>query len=351
MLVIAGRFLFLLGFSVAIAACSSAVENRAPIAEEPRDTVGLPLSELGTNTYKGLAGGLYPGRSNSAPSEHEQRGLMLGRSVVPLDQNGNPSASGKYALLSLGMSNTSNEFCGAGKTTECDLSTFMQMAAADGQVNHARLVIVNGAQGGEDAVSWDSPSDVTYAEAKRRLALFGLTERQVQVVWIKQADANPSSSLPASGADAYKLEKFLGDVVRAVRSRYPNVKQVFLSSRVYGGYATTQLNPEPYAFEGGFAVKWLIEAQIDQMRTQVASPIAGDLNYNSAAAWLAWGPYLWANGTVPRNDGLIWIRSDFNADGTHPSASGRDKVALQLLNFFKTSGFTRCWFVTGGTCN
>ena len=42
----------------------------------------------------------------------------------------------------------------------------------------------------------------------------------------------------------------------------PNVKLAYLSSRTYGGYATTPLNPEPYAYESGFSVKWLIEGQL-----------------------------------------------------------------------------------------
>ena len=40
------------------------------------------------------------------------------------------------------------------------------------------------------------------------------------------------------------------------------MKLAYLSSRTYGGYATTPLNPEPYAYESAFAVKWLIKQQI-----------------------------------------------------------------------------------------
>ena len=35
---------------------------------------------------------------------------------------------------------------------------------------------------------------------------------------------------------------------------------MFLQSRTYGGYATTNENPDPYAYEYGFATKWLIQA-------------------------------------------------------------------------------------------
>jgi hypothetical protein len=150
------------------------------------------------------------------------------------------------------------------------------------------------------------------------------------------------------------LESNLGAIVRALKVRYPNLQQVFLSSRTYGGYATTQLNPEPYAYESGFSVKWLIQAQIEQMRNggHIVDARAGDLNYNSVAPWIGWGPYLWADGTNARSDGLTWERADFVNDGTHPAPeSGVKKVGTLLLNFFKTSPYTRCWFLASETCS
>jgi hypothetical protein len=74
---------------------------------------------------------------------------------------------------------------------------------------------------------------------------------------------------------------------------------------------------------------------------------AGDLNLATGAPWIAWGPYLWADGTTPRSDGLTWAASDFAADGTHPATSGRTKVADMLVTFFLNSPYTKCWFGTG----
>lgn len=313
----------------------------------------VPLTDMAGQTYLGFSRGLYPQGGNTAPGRHDSVGVARARAVRALDVNGNPSPSGKYVLLSIGMSNTTQEFCSASSNLPCDSWTFMGQAAADAAVNRASLAIVNGAAGGQAASTWDAPTEANYDRVRdTRLVPQGLSERQVQVVWLKVANPGPQVSLPSAQADAYVLETAMGNIVRALKVRYPNLQQVFLSSRIYGGYATTTLNPEPYAYESGFAVKWLIQAQIDQMAQggAVVDVRAGDLNYDTVAPWIAWGPYLWADGLMPRSDGLVWQRSDLESDGTHPSQTGETKVGTLLLNFFKTSAYARCWLVTGATC-
>jgi hypothetical protein len=161
-----------------------------------------------------------------------------------------------------------------------------------------------------------------------------------------------------NNTDAIWFEVEWGRVMRGLRARYPNLKQVFVESRIYAGYALGGLNPEPYAYEYGFSTQWLIQAQINQMdclnsgHTNCVDPIAGDLNYaNGTAAWIAWGPYLWAPGDVTNGNGVVWLPNDLASDGTHPQQPklcgpgpcGAQKVVNEMLNFFENSPWTN-WF-------
>jgi len=334
----------------AVAGCkdSSSTTSLQP-PPPPPNVEPVPLTEL-TTGYLGFPGGLYPGGRNDPPTDHDAAGRAAVSEVEPLDGQGRPSAAGRIVLVSLGMSNTTQEFCSASGLPPCDPWTFTGQAGVDPAVDRDALAIVNGARGGQVADSWDSPTDPNFDRVRDvDLAAAGLTESQVQIAWVKEANAGPRVSLPDPEADAYRLERSLGRMVRAMRARWPNLRIVFISSRIYAGYATTALNPEPYAYENGFSVRWVIEAQIEQARTGTVDAESGDLAL-ARAPWLAWGPYLWAEGTDPRADGLTWERADFDGDGTHPSRSGEEKVGRLLLDFFRSSPYAQCWFLAGRTC-
>jgi hypothetical protein len=258
--------------------------------------------------------------------------------------------NGRIVLLSIGMSNTTQEFCAQGGIM-CDAWTFAGQAATDPAVNHTTLVIANGAAGGQVAENWDDSTESNYQRIRDQiLAPLGVSEAQVQIAWVKVARRQPTVSLPSANADAYVLEQLMGGIARALKARYPNLRQIFMSSRIYAGFATSTLNPEPYAYESGFAVKWLIEAQIRQQDGGPADARTGDLSL-AVAPWLAWGPYLWAgDASQSRADGFFWSRPEFQSDGTHPAQEGERKVGAMLLQFFKSSPFTTCWFLAGRSC-
>ncbi len=300
----------------------SRVRSHRPAANCNGTSVGFtPLNDLATGSYHGYEGGLYPNGYNYPPVGYKLWGQTRTQAIQPLDANGNPNPNGKVVLLSIGMSNTTMEF-----------STFKTIADADPSKN-PKLTIVDGAQGGQDAEIIKNPNAQFWTIVDQRLTGAGVSDNQVQVAWLKEAIANENEAFPT---DAQHLRNDLNLIVQIMQARYPHLQVIYLASRIYAGYARSPLNPEPYAYQSGFAVKWLIENAIDS-----SNPAAG--------IWLAWGPYTWADGLNARSDGLQWFCPDFQSDGTHPSASGQQKVANMLLNFFKSDTLARTWFVRAST--
>jgi hypothetical protein len=301
---------------------------------QPDLDVATPLNDLGTAEYirmeegsTGFMGGLYPGGRNLPPPSHLVQGRTLARSVEPLSPEGIPAADGKIVLVSLGMSNTQMEF-----------ERFRELANQYPQKN-PRLVIINGAISNMTADRWSNldadPSP--WDELLRRLENAGVTPQQVQVGWVKNT-LTQGGEFPEK---AQELQTHLEEIARHLKSYFPNLKIAFYSSRTRSYLYGRGLSPEPVAYETAFAVRWMIENQIN-----------GDpqLNYNPAngevvAPFLVWGPYLWANGGRSRSDGFTWLADDMVADCTHPSGEGIEKIAGLLLDFFSSNELATPWFL------
>lgn len=287
-----------------------------------------PLTEMtADDRYEGQDGGLYGSGKNSPPEAHARAAAAESAKIEPLDASGKPASNGTIALISISMSNATQEF-----------STFKRLADSDPDKS-PRVTIVDCAQGGQAMAEWVNPDAPPWREADRRLEAAKVSPQQVQIAWVKLANKGPTGSLEEHGK---KLQRDTQAVVQNAKARFPNLRIVYLGSRIYGGYAQSMLNPEPYAYESAFAVRWLIQ---DQIKGEPA------LNYDRErgevrSAVLLWGPYFWGDGMTPRKeDGLVWQRADLANDGTHPTNSGRAKVAGMLLSFFKQDPLAKAWFV------
>ena len=297
-------------------------------APTPRETVGFkPLTEMSaTDLYKGQDGGLYGGGLNVPPAQHASAAEKALARIEPLDAQGNPAADGKVVFISISMSNATQEF-----------SKFKQIADADPQKS-SKLTIVDCAQGGQAMAEWVSPQAPTWTVAEQRLSQARVSPQQVQIAWVKLANKGPRGDLEEHGR---KLQRDTQAVIQNAKARFPNLRIVYLSSRIYGGYSTTNLNPEPYAYESAFPARWLIQDQIQGAAALNDNPDKGEIK----APLLLWGPYLWADGTTPRAaDKLAYTRADLAGDGTHPSEAGREKVARVMLNFYQTDPFAKSWY-------
>lgn len=299
-----------------------------PTPPPGRPSVGLkPLTEMSaTDTYKGEDGGLYGGGSNEPPAGHLEAVKAATAKITPLNVDGEPATDGRIGLVSISMSNGTLEF-----------STFKRLADAD-ERKSPRVVIVDCAQNGQAMAQWVDPEARAWVEADRRLAAASLGARQVQVLWVKLANAQPTGDLAEHGR---KLYDHTLAVLHNAKKRFPNARVAYLASRIYAGYSDGPLNPEPYAYEGAFAARWLIRDQI-----KGAAPLRHEAGDQPARVpVLLWGPYLWADGTTSRKvDGLTWQRQDLAFDGVHPTESGRLKVAEMLLSHFTTDALAKTWF-------
>lgn len=306
----------------------------------------VPLNDLGTAPWKlGLYGGLYEDGSNVMPPEHFAAGLAFAAKIQPLDAEGQPSPAGKIVFLAVGFDETAKI-----------MQSFLPMAANDARVDRNRLVILNAARWGADYRFWDEPPD-----GNPRFAIVnadtitpaGVTPQQVQVAWIQIITDHTGETLGVPNADAYRIKTYIAGTLREMKRQYPNLQIAYLSSRVYGGYAAPGgFNPEPFAFETGYSNRWVITDQIEQARMEHpewhSDTRVGLIDYRRGIVpWVAWGPYLWANGARPRADGLTWLPGDFLADGETLSPSGASKGAKLLFDFLLHEPTAKSWFRSG----
>jgi hypothetical protein len=291
----------------------------------------VALNDLGTGTYEGSEGGLYPNGSNVRPAAFDAAGVAIAESIQPLDADGTvDTVNGKIGVMTVGMSAL--------------FDTFLQFITdfyADPSVN-PHIVLVPGAQPRAYAANFANPTDGFWNPIFQNfLPAAGLTPAQVQVVYIKDIDPSPTGTFPA---DRLQLQAEYESIVQNVYAKFPNVKIAYFGGPIYTGYSNglNTIDPEPYEYESAFAVKWAIQDQINGN---------ANLNWDSSlgpvmAPWMSWGAYPWANGLMARSDGTTWACNDIKYDGFHPSELyGREKETNLMLNFFKSDDTSTPWFL------
>jgi hypothetical protein len=300
----------------------------------------VPLPDLGFGTYTRDGhteiGGLYPDGWCVRPPELEAEAREIAENQIqPLDADGNPDPEGgRIVMMSAGMSNTNIFFEGRPDLLHV---AFHERADSD-PARSPQLVIVNGAQGTRAAMDWESVDSTTYATMKSYLAKAKVTPAQVQVVWVLHA-LRETGPFPTY---AQELQRYLEATARNLKVHFPNLKLVYYSSRerAYIMYR----KGEPDCYEAGFAIRWMIEKQMqgdpelnwDAERGEVVAPL------------ILWGPYLWCDGLKARSDGLIWTCCEPTSDvynNPHPEASGAQKGADQIYAFFKTDPTATPWYL------
>lgn len=287
-----------------------------------------PIDELGTGTFMGHQGGLYPNGSNEMPPAFYADAVEMAKSIQPLDKSGKPSADGQIGLIALGASTVAMFSNGLEK----------QVPATAGINNE--LVFVNCGIGGQDLSDIMDPTANFWGVIDSRVKAAGLTLEQVQVLWFQEDNLRNKDN----GFDARvnQLTKEFAYMARYCKEHYPNLKLFYVSGR-----HTTEFMPaeakdkhrEPKAYLNGWACKQLIEKQIN------GDPELAYKGENAVAPLILWGPYFWTQGEKPRSDGYAITRDLISSDGVHPSDKGIQRIAKDLVDFWRTDPVSQLWFL------
>lgn len=296
------------------------------------DSLGnIPLMDLGTGYFMGVQGGLYPGGSNERPASHLTDCIERVSQIQPLNAAGEPDPDGKIVMIGIGASNPMTEF-----------QQFIEFSNDFEPVNDA-LSIVNVCAGGQGIQKMYDITENYWIGVYNHLEDLGLSNNQVQVVWIEQDNTNAYDTNFPSAPNALVNDFRL--LLEVIRQLFPNTEICYVTARAYSGFADPSL-PDvsggllyPRDYYNGWAVKFLVEKAINHIPGfESEGPTAN-------IPLVTWGSYHWTDGSTAREDGLyLDCELDLGPDGLHLSGQGEYKMGTQLFEFFKTDTTAKYWY-------
>lgn len=265
------------------------------------------LDECGRNAfgYSPLVGLYFD--SDTAPAAHRAQGVIAASTVVPLNDQGQPSSTGKIYIDFEGHSNALR------------IADGLKAAMAASSLESSKIRLRNLAQGGIDLQEWVEVVGV------------GTVDVRTQIVIMHHSLSKNFSGCDSSAyvdATLYYLRSRLVQLI----AKYPNLKIVYAQSRELGAwkcYGSPGAAAEPAAWLNGFAVREFVDLQVAGFDTL--------LSYENAP-FIAWGFNPWS-ATTPRS----W----FETGGLHPCTVGSGGAAAwgqQWYNFLLSNSSSRPWF-------
>jgi len=293
----------------------------------------IPLTQMTSERWNGIQGGLYPNGSNERPAKHDLLLQYLSLDVKACRTDGKvDNIDGRIVVLGIGASNASSAFNNMERRSSVDT------------LRNKTVRFLNVAQNGIGLQNASSASSEYWKDVAGSVATGGYSSYQVQIAWVMLDDTENSDTVfPQS---AQELANNLFELCKTIKLKFPSVKFVYLSSRPYSGYidpTETTLGMglvTPRDYIHGWAVKMLIERQINGQEGYAFHGLSSPLPA------LLWSSYLWADGTTANSDGLSWECSDFESDGFSLTKSGSGKAGLSLYMRFSKDQVSKGWFTS-----
>jgi hypothetical protein len=262
--------------------------------------------------------GLYPTGKNTIPQPHQKAGERIAATLQPLDLQGKPAPSGRILALALGHSNCNMYFSAIGAKLGENAPRL-----------HPRFELLNAAVGGQQLPEIVRLQGPVWDKAQKLTTRDGYSPLQVQVLFLhttyhgwKNKDKAPLDPFPRT---MERMQADLSTVLAHVVKTYPNVKLAYLTADGFRHFTDF----EPHVWQEAFAIKWLIESQIQKAE---GTAFDGDAR---RLPWLQWGPYLWDN---------TWGR-DYFTDGVHPARKALDIVSEKYWKFLAEDPVAQPWLM------
>jgi hypothetical protein len=298
---------------------NASVTNNALI-----DASTVPLNDLGTNTYKGYVGGLYPNGVNSPKNQYATDLLSASTQIIPLDTFGNAVSNGKIVFISLGGSTGGNTMQVLKKKTDTSILTNPKL----------KLLNCNNGYGSASLNSIETPTDPYWDHVTKILTGAKSSYKQVQVIYLETDDSSKSVTWPGR---PNLVKNDLENCLRVFKHKFKNIKLVYVlgRTRTFGTQRPWNREPSPYYF--GWGCKWAIEDQINNVPgTEYKGP-------NAVMPMLTWGFYEWADITPRKTDNFYWLPTE-TTDGLHANDRGLDTLATRFKNFLLTDPYAGTWY-------
>lgn len=167
-------------------------------------------------------------------------------------------------------------------------------------------------------------------------AWFSLTPSHVAAMYYHVAGEAPALAdqagppvYPDPESGYFRLQASLTTLSRRLKTFFPSLQAVYLSSRTYGGFADPGVPAprEPASYEEGHAVNsWLRD------------------NPTVNGVWFGWGAYQWAPDCasgIANGQEICYSRDDYGQAGVAPSARGRGKMSWQMHHRLRLEAWYR----------